>query len=166
MDQPQILHVTNRGNNREPIFLDELDYATFLRMLEAAFAGVECVRHAYCLIPNHYHLLVEADPPMLSKAMHLLNGRYARRFNQRHGRSGHLFQGPYAAIHVARDEHFLECVRYILLNPVRAGLCAHPGDWRWSSYRDPLTVLVNSMAGGRTAFEEFLLSGVERLQRA
>jgi REP element-mobilizing transposase RayT len=162
----EILHVTNRGNDRQPIFVDDLDYATFLRLLEAAFDGIDHERHAYCLILNHYHLLIEATRKELSRAMHRLNGRYARRFNQRYARTGHVFQGPYTATAVARDEHFLEALRYIVLNPVRAGLCEHPATWPWSSYRDEQTPLVRAMLGERAAFERFVLAGSERLQPA
>ena len=166
MDEREIFHVTNRGNDRQEIFVDDVDYATFLRLLEQAFDGIDHERHAYCLIPNHYHLLIEAARNELSRAMHLLNGRYARRFNQRYGRSGHVFQGPYTATAVARDEHFLEALRYVLLNPVRARLCAHPAAWQWSSYRDELTPLVRSMLGDHRGFEQFVLAGIERLQPA
>ena len=96
--------------------------------------------------------------------MQLLNGRYARRFNLRHERVGHVFQGPYSATPTTRDEHLLEACRSIVLNPVRAGLCEHPADWPWSSYCDDPTELVRELLGDAASFEAFVLAGVERLQ--
>src|SRR3954447_13688564 len=101
-----------RGNNRRTIFRDDVDYATFLRMLRGVQAQFGWTLHIYCLMPNHYHLVIQSDAS-LAKGMHLLNGRYARRFNVRHG-------------------HFEECCRYVAENPVRAGLCATPADWPWT----------------------------------
>lgn len=90
--------------------------------------------HAYCLLTNHYHLLIETPEPTLADGMHCLNGRWARWFNKRYSRVGHVFQGPYGAECVSTDEHLLELFRYISLNPVRAGLCEAPEDWPWSSF--------------------------------
>ena len=135
-------HVTLRGNGKQTIFLDDVDYSTFPRMLMAVKAQFAWLIHTYCLMPNHYHLVVETEQP-LSKAMHVLNGRYARRFNKRHGRTGHLFEGPYDAKPVDSDEYFTECLRYVADNPVRAGLCGIAADWPWSGgetydpHRDP-----------------------------
>ncbi|NKB54921.1 MAG: helix-turn-helix domain-containing protein [Alphaproteobacteria bacterium] len=91
--------------------------------------------HAYCLMDNHYHLLVETPAPNLSRGMRQLNGVYTQRFNRRHGRVGHLFQGRFTAILVERDAYLLALVRYVVLNPVRAGMVRRAQDWRWSSYR-------------------------------
>jgi putative transposase len=130
-----VYHVTSRGNARQAIFRDEVDYSTFLRMLAPVAADFGWLCSAFCLMPNHYHLLLEVPEGSLPRGMHLLNGRYARRFNVRHERDGHLFQGPYRVEPVTRDSHFAEACRYIVLNPVRAGLVAEPGEWPWSSYR-------------------------------
>jgi REP element-mobilizing transposase RayT len=92
-----LFHVTSRGNNKAAIFHDDVDYQTFLRMLGDVVSGRGWIRHAYCLIPNHYHLFLEVPELDLPRGMHLLNGRCTRRFNQRHGRVGHAFQGPYFA---------------------------------------------------------------------
>ena len=124
-------HVTLRGNGKQKIFLDDADYSTFLRMLMTVKKQFEWLIHTYCLMPNHYHLVVETEHP-LPKAMHLLNGRFAHRFNRRHDRSGHLFEGPYEAKPVDSDEYFTECLRYVADNPVRAGLCATAAEWPWS----------------------------------
>src|SRR5215831_18440496 len=86
-------------------------------------------------MPNHYHLLIETPQPNLARGMRHLNGVYTQRFNRRHGRAGHVFQGRYKAIVVQKDVHLLELCRYVVLNPVRAGLVEKVGEWLWSSYR-------------------------------
>jgi putative transposase len=128
-------HVTNRGNARETIFQDDYDYAAFLRELSKVVPRYGWLVHGFCLIPNHYHLLVETPEPNLGRGMLRLNGAYARGHNVRHERVGHVFQGPYDAKLVETDEHLLEVCRYIARNPCRAGLCDDPADWPWSSYR-------------------------------
>jgi REP element-mobilizing transposase RayT len=166
-----IYHVTSRGNRRETIFFDDYDYAGFLRRLGQTVERFGWLCHSYCVLPNHYHLLVETPEPNLSRGMLVLNGAYARRFNTRYSQVGHVFQGPFSCELVHRDEHFLECCRYIALNPVRAGLCRHPGDWRWSSYRalaglEPAPSFlhvdfVHAMFGGAAGYRAFVLAGVE-----
>jgi REP element-mobilizing transposase RayT len=128
-------HITARGNRRQSIFLDDSDRRKFFWILEATVARWRWRCHAYCLMTNHYHLLVETDDGEFARGMLLLNGWYARFFNLRHGLTGHVFQGPYDAEPVLTDEHLMETCRYIVRNPVRAGVVAHPGDWPWSSYR-------------------------------
>lgn len=128
-------HVTSRGNRRQKTYLDDADYARFLEFLGAVVAQYGWILHAYCLMPNHYHLLVETPQPNLSDGMQLLNGAYAQWFNRRHVYDGHLFQGRFAAKSIASEAHLAEAARYIVLNPVRAGLSDRPRDWRWSSYR-------------------------------
>src|SRR5439155_9970884 len=91
--------------------------------------------HAYCLMTNHYHLLLETPEPNLGRGMLVVNGSYARYLNRTHELDGHVFDGPYGVDAVERDEHLLETCRYIVRNPVRAGLVDNPGDWSWSSYR-------------------------------
>jgi putative transposase len=131
-------HLTSRGNRRQRIFLDDQDRRTFLGIFAAVVGrrGWRC--SAYCLMPNHYHLVVETPEPDISNGMQDLNSRHAAGFNWRYGLTGHLFQGRFHSILVEREEHFLELTRYLMLNPVRAGLCARPGEWRWSSYRATL----------------------------
>jgi putative transposase len=90
--------------------------------------------YAFCLMENHYHLVVEQRTEGMSRGMQYLNGVYAQTFNRRHGHDGHLFQGRFHAVLVESDWHLLELARYLALNPVRAGLCRSPGDWPWSSY--------------------------------
>jgi REP-associated tyrosine transposase len=129
-----IYHVTTRGNRRQLIFGDDRDRARFLRLLGnvAVVHGWRC--STYCLMPNHFHLLLEAARPALSNGMRYLNGVYAQSFNGRYQLDGHLFQGRFYARLVESDWHLLEVGRYVVLNPVRAGLCADPGEWPWSSY--------------------------------
>ena len=124
-----------RGNRRQAIFTEDGDYQRFLTFLgrEIERRGWRC--HAYCLMPNHFHLLVEIGKADLSEGMQRVKGGYAQWFNRRHELDGHLFQGRFKAVAIASTWHLLEVSRYIVLNPVRAGLCRHPGAWRWSSYR-------------------------------
>jgi REP element-mobilizing transposase RayT len=128
-------HVYSRGNQRDPIFLDELDYVAFLRRLAKVIAKFGWLCHSFCLMPNHFHLLIETPEPNRGAGMQVLNLSYARWFNWRHRRVGHVFQGPYGLTHVLHDAHLMELCRYIAMNPVRAFLVADPADWPWSSYR-------------------------------
>lgn len=131
-----IHHVTARGNNKATLFGDEADYLAFQRSLESCCEEVDLRLVARCLMPNHVHLVIRTVQPDLPKAMHRLLTGYAKRYNTRYERTGHVFQGRYHATFVDRDPYLLEVVRYVLLNPVRAGLCASPTQWRWSSARE------------------------------
>jgi REP element-mobilizing transposase RayT len=128
-------HVTTRGQDRRTIFVDDGDFRRFLGHLETAVVRYELRCHSYCLMPNHFHLLFEAPPAAFGHAMKMLNGAYARYFNWRHSRSGHVFERAYHLEPVQRDVHLLECFRYIVNNPVRAGLTQTAGAWPWSSYQ-------------------------------
>jgi len=130
-----LYHVTARGNARQDIFLDSEDFTDFLRILGSVVKRYHFLLHAYCLMNNHYHLLIETPEGNLSKGMRQLNGLYTQRFNQRHQRVGHLLQGRYRAILVDKENYLLEVCRYIVLNPVRAGIVKNPKDYRWSSYK-------------------------------
>jgi len=129
-----VYHVTSRGNARQPIFTDDEDKGGFLDILSMVVKRFHWLCHAYCLMKNHYHLLIETPNGNLSKGMRELNGVYTQRFNQRYRRVGHLFQGRYKAILVEKDPHLLSLCRYVVLNPVRIGLIKRPEQWRWSSY--------------------------------
>jgi REP element-mobilizing transposase RayT len=133
-----LYHVTSRGDRREDIFEDDEDRGRFLSVLAECVGRFNWVVHAYCLMSNHYHLLVETVEGNLSKGMRQLNGVYTQASNRRHGRVGHLFQGRFKAILVDRDAYLLELSRYIVLNPVRARMVVQPEDWAWSSYRPTL----------------------------
>ncbi|TKB46044.1 REP-associated tyrosine transposase [Thalassotalea mangrovi] len=130
-----LYHVTSRGNERRNIYRDTVDYQMFLTVLTHVCNRFNWIIHAYCLMPNHYHLLLETPEPNLSTGMRQLNGVFTQKFNWRYKRQGHLFQGRYKAILVQRENYFLELCRYIVLNPVRAkGLVSRLDEWRWSSY--------------------------------
>ena len=129
-----IYHVTSRGNARNPIVLDDEDRYGVVVCLEEAVARFGWLCHAYCLMDNHYHLLIETPEGNLSPGMRQLNGVYTQRFNRRHGRVGHVFQGRFKAIVVDRDSYLLELCRYVVLNPIRAGMVKHIEQYPWSSY--------------------------------
>ena len=128
-------HVTSRGNERREVFVDDEDRREFLRLLGRTVELFGWKLHAWVLMGNHYHLFVGTPEATLSRGMRQLNGDYAQHFNRRHGRDGHVFQGRFKAILVQREAHLLEVARYVVRNPVRAGIVASPGDWPWSSYR-------------------------------
>mgnify|MGYP000901340687 CR=1 FL=1 len=130
-----VYHVTSRGNARQDIVVDDRDRALFLEKLAHVIDRFGWHCHAYCLMDNHYHLLVETPRPTLSRGMRQLNGTYTQAVNRRHQRVGHLFQGRFTAILVEKEAHLLELCRYVVLNPVRAQAVSHPRHWAWSSYR-------------------------------
>ena len=130
-----LYHVTARGDRREAIFDDDLDRRLFLSTLAQVVNRFNWVCHAWCLMDNHYHLLIQTPDGNLSKGMRQLNGVYTQASNRRHRRVGHLFQGRFKAILVDGDAYLLELSRYVVLNPVRAGMVKAPADWPWSSYR-------------------------------
>lgn len=128
-------HVMSRGNAKQIIFAGAADYDRFLELLRATSSRFGVLCRAYCLMPNHFHLLLEPDQCPISRMMQQLNSAYSQSFNRRHARVGHVLQGRFKALLVDRDEYFLQLLRYIMLNPVAAGLVDDPGAWRWSSYR-------------------------------
>jgi len=130
-----IYHVTSRGDRREAIYEDDEDRIEWLSIL-----GKTCNRynwrcHAYCLMDNHYHVILETAEANLSKGMRHLNGVYTQYFNRRHERVGHVFQGRFKGILVEREEYLLELSRYVVLNPIRAGITKNIRSWKWSSYK-------------------------------
>ena len=129
-----VYHVVSRGNARESIFVDDRDRERFLEVLAVAVERYGLICHAYCLMGNHYHLLVETPRANLSLAMRHLNGVYSQLFNRVHRRVGHLFQGRFAAMLIEKEGYLLAVARYVVRNPVRARLCLEPAQWRWSSY--------------------------------
>jgi putative transposase len=131
-----LYHVTARGNERKPIVRDDVDRELWLQRLERVWSRFGWLVYAYCLMDNHFHLLVETPVPNLARGMRELNGVYAQHFNLRHRRSGHLFGGRYSALLVKRDSHLLEGARYVVLNPERVAEPTERYDrYRWSSYR-------------------------------
>jgi len=130
-----IYHVTSRGNARADIFLDDADRRMFLGVLTGVIDRFHWACYAWCLMTNHYHLVIETPEPNLALGMRQLNGVYTQRFNRRHERIGHIFQGRYKAIVVDRDAYLLELCRYVVLNPVRANIVDNVSAWPWSSFR-------------------------------
>ncbi len=130
-----VYHVTSRGNASAEIFLDDIDRTRFLEVLASTVERFSWICHAYCLMANHFHLLVETPQPNLSRGMQHLNGVYTQWFNRQHSRFGHLVQGRFKSIVVEKESYLLELARYIVLNPVRAQMVRSARDWRWSSYR-------------------------------
>jgi REP element-mobilizing transposase RayT len=130
-----LYHVTSRGDRREDIYFDDADREEWLRILGAICRRYNWVCHAWCQMTNHYHLVVETPEGNLSQGMRQLNGVYTQWINRTHDRVGHVFQGRYKAILVEKDSYLLELARYVVLNPVRAGMVRDAGRWAWSSYR-------------------------------
>jgi REP element-mobilizing transposase RayT len=130
-----VYHVTSRGNAKNKIFSDDQDRETFLTTLGSVVKRYNWLCHAYCLMNNHYHLMVETPDANLSIGMRQLNGIYTQKYNRRHHKPGHLFQGRFKAIVVQKENYLLELCRYVVLNPVRAGVVEKPEAWEWSSYR-------------------------------
>jgi len=145
-----VYHITARGNARQDIFLDEEDRKGFLGVLSQVVKLFNWICHAYCLMTNHYHLLIETPDANLSRGMRQLNGVYTQAFNRRHGRVGHVLQGRFKSILVEKDSHLLELARYVVLNPVRAKMVQAAKDWKWSSYW---------ATAGETTAPDFLTTG-------
>ena len=129
-----VYHVTQRSTDREVFFIDDVDFETFLELLGLAATRARWKLHAFCLMTNHVHLLIQTPEPTLPRGMQFLIGEYVEGFNERHGRRGALVQGRYKSRLVETEDHYVECLRYIAWNPVVAGLCERPEHWRWSSW--------------------------------
>lgn len=130
-----VYHVTSRGDRREAIFRSDEDRVEWLAVLGQVCARFNWRCHAWCQMTNHFHLVLETPDANLSQGMRQLNGVYTQQFNRRHALVGHLFQGRFKAILVEREAYLLELARYVVLNPVRAGMVTRPDDWPWGSYR-------------------------------
>jgi len=160
-----IYHLTARGVRRTELYEDRTDYRRFSILLGIVARDLGWTCHTYCQMPNHYHLVLETPEPNLSIGMQRLNSRYASWFNWRHGYSGHVFERRFYSGVVDSNAHFLELARYVVLNPVRAGLCPHPKEWAFSSFRSPLSPRLLEQFGGkpglaRRRFEAFVSAGV------
>lgn len=130
-----LYHITSRGNRRSLIYRDDTDRIAWLDVLALVCQRHHCFVHSFCLMSNHFHLMLETVEANLGQAMRQLNGEYSQYFNRRHRTVGHLFQGRYKAILVQKESYLLELSRYIVLNPLRANMVASPDEWLWSSYR-------------------------------
>ncbi|MBI4057019.1 MAG: transposase [Elusimicrobia bacterium] len=170
-----LYHITSRGNARQKIYLDDQDRLCFQKILNETINHFNWYCFAYCLMDNHYHLLIETPVPNLSRGMRQLNGIYTQNFNHRYQRIGHLFQGRFKAILVEKNTYLLELCRYIVLNPVRAHMVQYPGDWAWSSFKataglensplfltiDPILAYFNNeKTHAEQRYMEFVLQGI------
>ena len=133
-DPGDFFHVSTRGNSRCQIYEDAVDRAIFMQMLDRCRMKHNWRVYAWCLMTTHYHVVLSIPDGGLSPGMCRLNGGFARWSNKRHGREDHLFGKRYSGTKITTDEHLFEAIRYVVLNPVRSGLCVHPGEWPWSSY--------------------------------
>jgi REP element-mobilizing transposase RayT len=133
-----LYHCLNRGNRRKPLFLSDEDYLFMLDCLQQTVSKFGACLHGYCLMPNHFHLIIQAQQVPLSTLMRSCLTRYAQHFNRQHHLTGHVFQGRYRAILCQKESYLLELIRYVHLNPVRAHLVEAPHLWRWSSLNDYL----------------------------
>ena len=173
-----IYHITSRGNGGQRIFHDDPDRLRFLAQLARIIHKMEWHCHSYCLMGNHYHLLMETGEDNLSEGVQWLNGRYAQTHNVRHGTGGHLFQDRFDSSIVDTDEYFMIVASYIVLNPVKAGLAVHPAVWQWSSYLETvegkaevdfleskrlLSLFDDDARTARLSFKEFVESCMEVL---
>ncbi len=128
-------HIGTQGTNSCAIVHDDSDRFVLVSLMDTIVVERAWICTAFCVMTTHYHMVVETPDPDLDRGIHFLNGAYAQYFNRRYGRNGHLFGDRYFSRVIERDEHALEAPRYVDLNPVRAGVCASPEEWRWSSYR-------------------------------
>ncbi len=150
-------HIMNRGRRSEKIFLDISDYLSFFKVLEEAVDLWKIHICAYCLMPNHYHLLIQTPKANISRCMRHINGVYTQRFNRTYKTDGQLFRGRYKSILVGEEEYLLELFRYICFNPVKAGIVKKPGQYQWSSYNDFLVDSNNKKWLSKDFFLDFVV---------
>ncbi len=164
-----LYHITSRGNKQENIYLSDEDRNLFLEIFSLICMRCNWICYAYCLMSNHYHLLIETPLGNLSKGMQLLNGIYTQKFNKTHSRVGHIFQGRFKGILVEKDNYMLELSRYIILNPVRAKMVVSAEDWSWSSYQSTINRLTKpswlSTDSLLSLFGQNLLIAIEKYQQ-
>ena len=169
--------MSRRAATGAPIFLDDDDRRLFIALVAQTVHRNRWSCLAYCLMLNHFHLLVSLADENLSKGMHRLNGVYARRFNERHGFTGHLFEARFASRSIRSNIHLINTASYVVLNPVRAGLCDDPADWQWSSFRAtagleprPRFIAVGRVrrlfGGGQDGAEQYAELVRQRIRRA
>jgi putative transposase len=174
LDPDGIYHVVSRGNNRGPITFDATDRAGLREELGAAATRYRWEVFAWCHMTTHAHIVLRAPEGGISRGLQEINGNHARRTNYRHGRVGHLFHNRFRCGSVDSDAHLINAIAYVLRNPVAAGLCEHPGQWRESSYRatvgrerapwwlvtdQVLSLFGSSPESGRAAFAQLVGSG-------
>jgi REP element-mobilizing transposase RayT len=154
-----IFHVATRAVDAAFAYRASVDRRDFLDLLWTTVGTYEWFCQSYCVMGTHYHLIVQTPNANLASGMQMLNGRYAQRFNWRYDRRGHLFGGRFMSVHISDDVHLMAAHRYVARNPVRAGLCATPSDWHWSSYRalvgDELPPIFLDVKGALSTFGTF-----------
>lgn len=170
-----IYHVSSKGNRGCVVYEDDLERRVFLNMLGLVIQRFGWVCHSFCLMSNHFHLLIQLQLGGLSDGMQVLNGSFARFSNRRHGNVGHLFRNRFWSAQLADDAHLLQAARYIVLNPVRAGICERPDQWPWSSYRacaglefaprflaasEHLRLFAAKPSAARRVYREFVRDGI------
>jgi REP element-mobilizing transposase RayT len=160
-----VYHVFARGNDKRLIYRDDQDRRTYLRMLRGTVRHCRWRLLAYCLMDNHVHLLVETPAANLGTGMQWMHGLYAREFNARHRRSGHVFQGRYGAVRIKTDEQLWTVAVYVAMNPVVAGLCARPDEWQWSSHAAALAEAAPDWLDVARLLSHFANAGGEGRQR-
>src|SRR5439155_17551578 len=174
-----IYHVTSKGNRDESIYVDGESRRQHLSLCTLTVERYGWFCDAFCQMGNHYHLLVRTPEPNISAGMQYLNARYAEWFKWRHGYNGHLFKGRFSSKLVETDEYLFEAARYIVLNPVRAGVCRHPLDWPWSSYAATIGMaeappfltsewllmqFASNVRNARAAYAAFVAEGIRALR--
>jgi putative transposase len=172
-----LYHLTARGNAQQPIFLDEMDRRRFLQLLSREVQQQHWRCYVYCLMDNHYHLVIETPEPNLSRGLRRLHGTYTQWFNRRHRRVGHVLQGRFKSLLVEKESYLLELCRYVILNPVRAGMVREADEWAWSSYRalaglqpapdwldvpSVLALFDPSVSTAQAAYRRFVADGVNQ----
>ena len=161
-----LYHVYQRGNNKQDIFVDDMDRWHILKLILESKKEFDYILHCYALMKNHFHVAIEAQTIIpISKIMHYIDASYAAYFNARHNKKGHLFQGRFKASLVEKDYYLLELSRYIHLNPVRAGLVSLPEDYIWSSYRAYIGYKRDILADTDTLLEYFNANDREMAQQ-
>ncbi|MCD6311515.1 MAG: transposase [Elusimicrobia bacterium] len=160
-----VYHVISRGDDKGKIFRDAADYKKFLNVIKKAKRRYGVIVYAYALMPNHYHLLIETTRANLARLMHCIQTTYSVYYNNRHCRTGHVFQGRYKAILVEKDSYLLRLSRYIHLNPVRAKMVKRPQDYRWSSFCEYAGLVDSRVSAPGFVLESFGSSSSESIRK-
>ena len=154
----------SRGVRRKDLFTDDMDRQVFLELIKESQKRFGCTLHAYCLMTNHIHMLLETGNMEVGKYMKYLSGCYAMYYNSKYNYQGHVFESRYKSCMVREDGYFLQTSRYIHLNPVKAGMAEHPENYLWSSYRTMLGLADDRITERRKTLAYFQGNSVLRYQ--
>src|SRR5258708_2751572 len=160
-----VYHVINRGNNRAAVFHDDEDYAAFLQAIGDRKRRKPFGLYGYCLMPDHFHLLIRAEATPISRVMQSLMVTHTQRYHRRHGSGGHVWQGRFRSPVVQDDGHLLTVLRYIEANPIRAGVVENAGDYRWSSFAGHGRGEPDELLDGFGAYDELARTAPTRQRR-